>query len=83
MLDFSSLNNGVNSLDEITRKELFRFAAEHYLIEEVTPWFNYHRNRNQIPHTYEEKTAVEVFTCIKPFLFDAQALLTSLNNKND
>ena len=76
-------NVGKTVVDGITRKELFRFAAEYYLIEEVTPWFNYHRHRNQTSHTYEEITAIEVFSCIKPFLFDAQTLLTSLNDKND
>ena len=76
-------NVGKTLVDGVTRKELLRFAAEYYLIEEVAPWFEYHRHRNQTSHTYEEKTAVEVFSCVKSFLFDARALLTSLNNKND
>ena len=76
-------NVGKTLVDGVTRKELLRFAAEYYLIEEVAPWFEYHRHRNQTSHTYEEKTAVEVFACVKPFLYDARALLNSLNNKND
>ena len=76
-------NVGKTVVDGITRKELLRFAAEYYLIDEVVPWFEYHRQRNKTSHTYEEKTAVEVFACVKLFLSDARALLNSLNNKND
>jgi len=76
-------NVGKTVVDGVTRKELLRFAAEYYLIDEVTPWFEYHRHRNQTSHTYEEKTAVEVFACVKSFFYDARALLSSLNNKND
>ena len=83
MRNWLAENLGKTVVDGITRKELFRFAAEHYLINEVTPWFNYHRQRNQTSHTYEESTAVEVYSVIQNFLIDAQLLLKRLNEKND
>ncbi len=76
-------NVGKTLVDGITRKELFRLAAEQYLIDDIIPWFDYHRQRNQTSHTYEEKTAVEVYQCVRGFLADSQALLTKLAEKND
>jgi len=76
-------NLGYTVVDGVARKELFRIAAEHYLIEDVVPWFDYHRQRNQTSHTYEEKTAVEVYLCIRDFLNDAKQLLEVLIARND
>ncbi|MFT4925267.1 MAG: nucleotidyltransferase substrate binding protein (TIGR01987 family) [Phenylobacterium sp.] len=76
-------NVGKTLIDGISRKELFRFAAEHYLIDDINSWFDYHRQRNQTSHTYEEKTAVEVYHCVRDFLADAQLLSTRLAEKND
>ena len=70
-------------VDGITRKELFRFAAENTLITDPVAWFSYHRLRNQTSHTYESATAIEVFSHIEVFLSSAQKLLNTLNEKND
>src|SRR3954471_15820241 len=35
------------TVDGMTRKELFRLAAENKLIEDVEAWFRYHRSRNE------------------------------------
>jgi len=76
-------NIGKTVVDGITRKELFRLAAESLLIEDTQQWFGYHRLRNQTSHTYQESTADEVFEYIDGFVHSAQALLSTLNSKND
>lgn len=76
-------NLGKTVVDGITRKELFRLAAEYKLIDNVEAWFNYHFQRNQTSHTYEEKTAVEVFSITDEFLQDSAKLYAQLQQKND
>lgn len=71
------------SADGWTMKELFRMAAERRLIDNVEAWFGYHRNRNKTSHTYEPATANEVYDSTVQFLKDAQALLKTLETKND
>jgi nucleotidyltransferase substrate binding protein (TIGR01987 family) len=71
------------SVDGLTMKELFRLAAERQLISKVESWFDYHRNRNRISHTYESSTANEVFESTVRFLEDARNLLNNLEAKND
>lgn len=76
-------NIGMSAVDGITRKELFRYAAQYSLINDVKPWFTYHVYRNQTSHTYEEKTAVDVFSCIHDFHADVCILQKVLSDKND
>jgi len=76
-------NIGKTVVDGITRKELFRFAAENKLIDDTKVWFTYHQLRNQTSHTYEAATAIEVFRQVGSFLISAQTLLSTLNAKND
>jgi len=76
-------NLGKTAIDGITRKELFRFAAESYLIDDVKAWFNYHKFRNQTSHTYEESIAKEVFEQTPAFAKSTRQLLNTLTSKND
>jgi len=76
-------NYGKSLVDGITRKELFRLAAQNKLIEEVEPWFEFHYLRNLTSHTYEEKTAIEVFNCTALFLLSVKQLSSVLDRKND
>jgi len=76
-------NQGKTLVDGITRKDLFRLAAENKLIEEVDDWFVFHFLRNQTSHTYEEKTAIEVYQCTALFLKRVKKLLIVLDQKND
>lgn len=76
-------NQGKTLVDGITRKELFRFAAQSQLISDVEAWFHYHKQRNQTSHTYEESTAHEVFSITEEFLNHAKQLHETLRLKND
>jgi nucleotidyltransferase substrate binding protein (TIGR01987 family) len=71
------------TVDGLTRKELFRLAAENRLIDKVEPWFAYHRARNETVHTHDAGKAQSVYETALPFLKDARFLLESLRARND
>ena len=76
-------DHGSVYVDGITRKSLFRLAAEYQLIDDVSAWFVYHQARNKTSHTYASKTALEVYQITPGFLDDVQGLLCQLQLKND
>lgn len=69
-------------IDGVSRRELFRLAAEQHLIGRVEPWIEYHDMRNETAHTYDKTTAEEVFESAKKFIKDAEAFLSSLEKRN-
>ena len=75
--------NYSSSVDGLVRNELFRIAAEHQLITDVTKWFDYHNARNKTSHIYDEDVAEEVFKISCNFLPDAKKLLKRLEEHND
>ncbi|NVK42616.1 MAG: nucleotidyltransferase substrate binding protein [Oceanospirillaceae bacterium] len=66
----------------LSRRELFRMAAEYGFIADTQRWITYHRARNETSHLYDEKKAEEVFRVATEFLPDAQALLSILEQRN-
>jgi nucleotidyltransferase substrate binding protein (TIGR01987 family) len=76
-------NVSPDAVDGVTRRELFRHAAENRLIAEVEPWMRFHAARNETSHTYNQITAEEVSACAREFLSAAQALLAALRKRND
>lgn len=79
------LDNNLGSVyvDGISRKGLFRLAAEHQLIDDVPAWFEYHVMRNKTSYTYAAETASEVYRIAPDFLQDVQGLLGQLQLKNE
>ena len=75
------INIGSVYVDGVTRRELFRIAAENKLINDVSDWMEYHNSRNLTSHTYDEETAEDVFTVSKHFIKDAEEFLKILNRK--
>ena len=69
--------------DGVTRRQLFRLAAESRLIDDVGRWMRYHQARNRTSHTYRETAANEVYAVIPEFLADARSLLVILEANND
>ena len=76
-------NIGSTYVDGVTRRELFRLAAESRLIIDVERWMDYHTARNQTSHTYDEATAQSVFEEATQFADDAKQLLRRLETHND
>lgn len=78
-----TINIGGAAVDGVSRKELFRMAAESLLITDVETWFEYNNERNETTHTYDAKTAEDVYETAIRFSVDARAFLKVLENKND
>ncbi|MDD5687020.1 MAG: nucleotidyltransferase substrate binding protein [Elusimicrobia bacterium] len=77
------LNVAGANVDGITRKELFRMAAESQLIDNVESWIVYNISRNETAHTYNETKAEDVYESAVKFVKDSKALLKVLETKND
>lgn len=76
-------NIGKTYVDGITRKDLFRLAAEHHLITDAERWMDYHFGRNQTSHTYNEDAAQSVFEDATEFVNDAKQFFNTLKAHND
>jgi nucleotidyltransferase substrate binding protein (TIGR01987 family) len=74
---------GTTYVDGVSRRELFRFAAENRLIEDVDQWMIYHQARNIMSHTYNEERAEEVYAIAIIFAADAEKLLHQIEAHND
>ncbi len=76
-------NVGRTAVDGVTRRQLFRLAAEHRLIDDVEQWMRYHDARNRTSHTYARATADDVYAVACRFPNDANELLARLESRND
>lgn len=77
------INLGSTYVDGVSRKELFRIAAENLLITDVRAWWAYHEARNKTSHVYDQKVAAEIFASAEQFYADAKALLQAIEDRND
>lgn len=69
--------------DGVTRRQLFRLAAEQQLIQDVDRWMGYHNGRNATSHIYDFDKAEAVYRTTLDFVHDARALLRALEARND
>ena len=76
-------NVSPGAVDGVTRRELFRHAAENQLIQDVNLWMIFHSARNNSSHTYDRATADEVYAVAEQFIPAARALLEALQARND
>lgn len=76
-------NISAEAVDGVTRRELFRHAAENRLIDNVDLWMGFHASRNETSHTYNQETAEEVSATARSFVSVARSLLEALQRRND
>lgn len=69
--------------DGVTRRQLFRLAAESRLISDVDLWMDHHEARNTTAHIYDEEMAMVVYRATREFAHDAERLLQALEARND
>ena len=69
--------------DGVTRRQLYRLAAENRLISDVDLWMKLHEARNTTSHIYDERRAELVYRATREFSHDARLLLESLEERND
>lgn len=67
----------------VTRRGLFRLAAENRLILDVDEWMRHDDARNRTSHTYDPAVAESVYSAAHDFARDAQRLLVALEARND
>ena len=66
----------------ITRRELYRYAAENGLIEDIAKWMDYNEARNITSHTYDEEKANLIVSKAFEFKEDAIAFYSALEERN-
>lgn len=76
-------NVSVGIADGVTRRQLFRLAAEYRLIADVGRWMEHHEARNQTVHMYDRQQAMRVYFATRAFASDARRLLQTLEERND
>ncbi|MBN1655082.1 MAG: nucleotidyltransferase substrate binding protein [Deltaproteobacteria bacterium] len=76
-------NVSATSVDGVTRRELFRQAAENRLIDDVEQWIRHHEARNQTSRTYQADIAEAAYEAAHDFARDAVRLLKALEARND
>lgn len=69
--------------DGVSRRELFRLAAENRLIVDVDQWMRHHEARNQTSDTYDPAIAERVYAAAHDFARDGQSFLEALEARND
>ncbi|MBW5389391.1 nucleotidyltransferase [Brachyspira hampsonii] len=79
------LNENINPdiTNGITKKELFRLAAKHLLIDDVEKWIRFKDARNSTSHIYSNEVSEEVFNEAEAFLPYAKSLLKHLEENNE
>ncbi|MDD3927185.1 MAG: HI0074 family nucleotidyltransferase substrate-binding subunit [bacterium] len=76
-------NVSSTAVDGVTRRELFRLAAENRLIVDVEQWMRHHEARNLTSHTYNPTVAESIYAAANDFACDARSLLGALEARND
>jgi len=76
-------NISTTAADGVTRRELFRLAAENRLINDVEQWMRYHEARNLTSQIYQPEIAARVYNTAHDFAPDAARLLVALEARND
>lgn len=72
---------GLERVDTLNNRDLFRMGFEHGLLGDPVRWFYYMRMRNQTSHVYNDAKAHEVFLVAREFLTAAQELATRMKEK--
>jgi nucleotidyltransferase substrate binding protein (TIGR01987 family) len=73
---------GLERVDALTNRDLFRVGFERGLLAEAGIWLTYLKMRNQTSHVYDNAVAREVFRTARDFLSDAQSLLNRLKEQS-
>ena len=69
---------GAEAVDELTFRGAMRVAAERGYIASAEAWHRYRHQRNKTAHSYNERTAEDVYAVLPAFIEDANKLLAKL-----
>jgi nucleotidyltransferase substrate binding protein (TIGR01987 family) len=69
---------------EVTqRRQLFRMAGRHGLIDDVEQWWRFHEARNKTSHVYQEQVAKEVALVASNFIAPCGVLIATLKARTN
>ena len=72
---------GLERVDSLINRDLFRVGHEQGLVRDAEAWLNYMKSRDLTSHTYDQATAEAVYRSAKDFLQDARFLLSQLRDR--
>ncbi len=64
----------------LSKKDIFREAAKHRLLEDTETWFGHYDARNKTSYIYDSEEASRTFERARAFLADAKVTLERLRN---
>jgi nucleotidyltransferase substrate binding protein (TIGR01987 family) len=73
----------IYQLDEgllLSKKDIFRQAAKHLLLDNTEAWFGHYEARNKTSHIYDSEEATRAFERARAFLEDAKITLERLRH---
>ena len=73
---------GLEKVDGLNNRDLFRVGFEQGLLDDPEAWFHYLKMRNQSSHIYDAGKAAAVFASARQFQLAAQELLSRLEAKS-
>lgn len=76
-------NINKETVEGLSRRELFKYAKEKKLIEDIDLWLTFHQARNETSHTYYQEKSEEIIKIAKIFLPEFKKLLLILKSKNE
>lgn len=71
-------DEGPETIDPLSRRDLFRLAHRKGLVEHAEPWLTWHEARNLSSHTYSGETALSVVAQARSLAKGARWLLERL-----
>lgn len=69
---------GLERVDHLSNRELFRRGSEMGLLEDPEAWMEFLRLRNMTSHVYNESVAERVFSIAAPYLVAVRQLLAAM-----
>jgi hypothetical protein len=73
-------NLGKTEIEGISRRHLFRLAAEQHLVQDVELWMTFHTARNNTSHTYDGDILKNMIEIAYKFKTEAKKLYLKTNS---
>lgn len=76
-------NESAETINALSRKDLYRYAHSKKMIVDIQQWFIFHNLRNESSHTYNESVVLDIYGAIPLFIQEVQILYHFLDTHND
>lgn len=72
---------GLERVDGLTNRELFRLGHEQGILSDAEAWIVFLKHRNLTSHVYDDATAEQVFSSARPFLEEARRMTRAMQEQ--